>query len=196
MKPQPRQLHRDGRSAGAWMAGTCEVPGGSEERHRIHARMLREIFVLKTDRRIDQRWRDIVERCPDSVFLIRGERDAKHVAASIAHPCGKIDSVELTMASGGRAKRRRVPSRETQRDAAIDFGCLPRHTGNRKEGGCARRAWNDEFFTFRNPVSGIRNYFVTLIFPPSPRAFTLRSYIDSAKTGGTTKFPRLHDLIW
>jgi hypothetical protein len=52
-----------------------------------------------------------------------------------------------------------------------------------------------DFFTFRNPVSGIRNYFVTLIFPPSPRAFTLRSYIDSAKTGGTTKFPRLHDLI-
>jgi hypothetical protein len=68
-------------------------------------------------------------------------------------------------------------------------------TGNRKERECARRAWDGEFFTFRNPVSAIRNYFVTLIFPPSPRAFTLRSYIDSAKTGGTTKFPRLHDLI-
>src|SRR5438067_4436994 len=52
------------------------------------------------------------------------------------------------------------------------------------------------FFTFRNPVSAIRNYLVTLIFTPSPRPFTLRSYIDSAKTGGTTKFPRLHDLIW
>src|SRR5258708_16162602 len=51
-------------------------------------------------------------------------------------------------------------------------------------------------FTFRNPVSAFRNYLVTLIFPPSPRPFTLRSYIDSANTGGTTKFPRLHDLIW
>ena len=56
--------------------------------------------------------------------------------------------------------------------------------------------WSEgRIFTFRNPVSGIRNYFVTVIFPPSPRAFTFRSYIDSAKTGGTTKFPRLHDLI-
>ena len=36
---------------------------------------------------------------------------------------------------------------------------------------------------------------VTLIFPPKPRAFRFRSYIDSAKTGGTTKLPRLHDLI-
>src|SRR5205814_9545066 len=51
-------------------------------------------------------------------------------------------------------------------------------------------------FTFRNPVSGLRNYLVTLIFPPNPRAFTLRSYIDSAKTGGTINCPRLHDLIW
>src|SRR2546421_6620590 len=43
------------------------------------------------------------------------------------------------------------------------------------------------FFTFRNPVSTFRNYFVTLIFPPKPRPFTLRSYIDSANTGGTAK---------
>src|SRR5450432_4556192 len=68
--------------------------------------------------------------------------------------------------------------------------------GLRKRRGCARCAWNGEFCTFRNPVSDIRNYFFTLIFPPSPRAFTLRSYIDSAKTGGTMKLPRLHDLIW
>src|SRR5438477_7304148 len=40
-----------------------------------------------------------------------------------------------------------------------------------------------------------RHYFVTAIFPPKPRPFTLRSYIDSANTAGTTKFPRLHDLI-
>jgi hypothetical protein len=54
---------------------------------------------------------------------------------------------------------------------------------------------DSEVFIFRNLISGIRNYLVTLIFPPNPRAFTFRSYIDSAKTGGTTKFPRLHDLI-
>jgi hypothetical protein len=38
-------------------------------------------------------------------------------------------------------------------------------------------------------------YSVTLIFPPTPRPFTLRSYIDSANTGGTTNSPRLDDFI-
>ena len=91
MKPQPRQLHRDGRGAGAWMAGTREVPGSPEERHRIHPRMPREILVLKADGRVDQGRRNIVERRPDSIFLIRGERDAEDVAVSIAHPRGEID---------------------------------------------------------------------------------------------------------
>ena len=39
------------------------------------------------------------------------------------------------------------------------------------------------------------NYSVTVMRLPTPRPLTLRSYIDSAKTGGTTNSPRLHDLI-
>src|ERR1043166_309125 len=38
-------------------------------------------------------------------------------------------------------------------------------------------------------------HWVTTILPPIPRPLTLRSYIDCAKTGGTTYWPRLHDLI-
>src|SRR5438874_553323 len=38
-------------------------------------------------------------------------------------------------------------------------------------------------------------YCVTVIRPPTPRPLTFRSYIDWAKTGGTTNSPRLHDLI-
>src|SRR5947208_13974884 len=41
----------------------------------------------------------------------------------------------------------------------------------------------------------LQRYSVTLIFPPTPRPFTFRSYIDSAKIGGTVKSPRLEDLI-
>ena len=41
-----------------------------------------------------------------------------------------------------------------------------------------------------------RTHSVTVIFPPTPRPFTLRSYIDCANTGGTMNWPRLHDLIW
>ena len=41
-----------------------------------------------------------------------------------------------------------------------------------------------------------RNHSVTVIFPPTPRPLTFRSYIDWANTGGTMKSPRLHDLIW
>jgi len=41
-----------------------------------------------------------------------------------------------------------------------------------------------------------RTHSVTVIFPPTPRPFTLRSYMDCANTGGTMNWPRLHDLIW
>ena len=61
-------------------------------------------------------------------------------------------------------------------------------SGNRQEKVFMTTCGKTCLFTFRN-------YFVTLIFPPTPRAFTLRSYIDSAKTGGTTNSPRLPDLI-
>src|SRR2546430_15093723 len=41
-----------------------------------------------------------------------------------------------------------------------------------------------------------KGYSVTVIFPPTPRPLTFRSYIDCAKTGGTMNWPRVHDLIW
>ncbi len=94
MEPEPRQLHRDRGGAGAWLAGAHEVPGGPDERHWVHAGMLREIFVLETDRRVDERWRDFVEWSPDPVFLIAGERDAKHVAVAVAHAGGEVDLIE------------------------------------------------------------------------------------------------------
>src|ERR1700693_1032155 len=40
------------------------------------------------------------------------------------------------------------------------------------------------------------SYSVTVILPPTPRPLMFRSYIDSAKTGGTTNSPRFVDLIW
>src|SRR3984893_14048878 len=71
---------------------------------------------------------------------------------------------------------------------------------------CAPRAFERSLSPSRTGISfgmtrvfiwtNSTTYFVTLIFPPTPRPFTLRSYIDSANTGGTTNSPRLDDLIW
>jgi hypothetical protein len=93
--------------------------------------------------------------------------------------------------------------RQTQLRATIDFGSTQGAAVSRppKKGRRfgKRRSLEKALSERQMPcssLSDIRNYFVTLTFPPNPRAFTLRSYIDSAKTGGTTKLPRLHDLIW
>jgi hypothetical protein len=55
MESQPRQLHRDGRSARARASGSRKVPGRAQDRHWVHTRMLREIFILELHGRIDQR---------------------------------------------------------------------------------------------------------------------------------------------
>src|ERR1043166_5894016 len=62
----------------------------------------------------------------------------------------------------------------------------PRH--QRRRGQDRERAEN----AIAAPIS---LHWVTTILPPTPRPLTFRSYIDCAKTGGTTYWPRLHDLI-
>src|SRR5882724_4947995 len=68
----------------------------------------------------------------------------------------------------------------------------------------ARNLWSFERSLSRDCGIGmtrvfiLRNsmiYSVTLIFPPTPRPFKFRSYIDSAKIGGTVNSPRFDDLI-
>src|SRR6266849_4905351 len=94
MEPQSGQLHRDGRSARARMAGADKVPGCAQERHRIYSKMLRKIFVLESDGGVDERGRNLAERSPDAIFQVLGQRDAKDVAVAIAHPRREIDPVE------------------------------------------------------------------------------------------------------
>jgi hypothetical protein len=49
---------------------------------------------------------------------------------------------------------------------------------------------------FATAIPGFHFASMTRILPPSPRALSVRSYIDSANIGGTTNSPRLHGLIW
>ena len=68
---------------------------------------------------------------------------------------------------------------------------------------CSRTASSES--ALRRPVAGrvalemVRTFHfasTTVILPATPRALTPRSYIDSAKDGGTTNSPRLQGFIW
>src|SRR3954467_6794113 len=97
-----------------------------------------------------------MEGCPDSIFLIRGERDVENVAVAITDPGRELDAVPQRRP--GQEEPDERGSKNDERD----------RTPNQFPPGT------------HFPLS------TTVIFPPTPCAFTLRSYIASAKTGGTT----------
>src|SRR5205085_9160852 len=80
----------------------------------------------------------------------------------------------------------------TARDLTHGLRITPRNFGNPYPLERSLTAFGmTHVFIWRNSMP----YSVTLIFPPTPRPFTFRSYIDSAKIGGTVNSPRLDDLI-
>ena len=131
--------------------------------------MLREIFVLESHGRVDQRRRDIAEAASRSGISDRAVSVTRRTL-----PLRSRTRVEKSMPSSSGGFGNAEPSRRK----------------NQKRNRHTRSQDDKKRLSFTCPLS------TTLIFPPTPRAFTLRSYIDSAKTGGTTKLPRLSDLIW
>src|SRR4051812_19306807 len=119
-----------------------------------------------------------MQRRSDPKLLICAERESKQFPVSITNALRESDSFQQ------RRLRHRQPDcarKSDQRDArsqnasAVFRGARP------------RRARSPEFQTGAHSMM--------VIAPPTPDALILRSYIDSANTGGTTNFPRLHDLI-
>src|SRR3954468_19678611 len=136
--------------------------------------MAQEAFVFELHRRLDQRRRRLVERRVDAVFLILGERHAQSPPISIAHPTRKIDAIEqrwLREQQPNRCEHRNRSSESNNADAQQRPRRLHDHAAQNQRGSA------------------------TVILPPTPCAFTPRSYIASANGGGTVNSPRFVDLI-
>src|SRR5438270_3698969 len=94
MKSQPRQLHGDCRSTGGRVMKSRQINCATRERDWIYARMLRIIFVLVTQRRVDQVRRNFLKRRPDPEFLIGSERNSQEFPISFADDLRKWNPVE------------------------------------------------------------------------------------------------------
>src|SRR5437016_12610615 len=83
MKPEPRELHRDCRSTGGRAMKPDNVQSAARQRDRIYAGMFCVIFVLVTQRRVDQVRRNRIQRRPDSKFLIAAKCDTQQFSISV-----------------------------------------------------------------------------------------------------------------
>src|SRR4051812_34178206 len=133
-----------------------------------------EVFVFELQRRIYERRRGFIQRTADAVFLILGERHAQSPPISIAHPTRKIDAIEQ------RWLREQQPNRCEHRNRSSE-------SNNADAQQRARR--------FHDHAAQDQRGSATVILPPTPCAFTPRSYIASANGGGTVNSPRFVDLI-
>src|SRR3954447_17378402 len=146
-----------------------------------------------------------MQRRSDPKLLICAERESKQFPVSITNALRESDSFQQ------RRLRHRQPDcarKSDQRDArsqnasAVFRGARPsralvsasrRNRLEREKFVKARRFPRPR--RARSPEFQTGAHSMTVIAPPTPDALILRSYIDSANTGGTTNFPRLHDLI-
>src|ERR1051325_4173525 len=183
---EPRHLHRDGRSAAGDAVKPRKIDNRTRERDWVDPRMPRIKFVFIPQGRVDQLRRNLRERRPDPEFLIGAQRHAQQFSISIADNLGKRNAVEQQrLRQREPRQRRRGQDRERARQSRSPHARAPRQRRRGRERERAETA-------IAAPIS---LHWVTTILPPIPRPLTLRSYIDCAKTGGTTYWPRLHDLI-
>src|SRR5205823_2507464 len=155
VKAKAGQLHRDGRPACSRSMKTHEIRRAARKCDRIHTGMMRVIFILVAQCRIDQVRRNFLQRRPNPKFLVGTKRDPQQFAVSVTHALRKRNSIKQW--------------RLWQRQPNCNEKC--RYQQQRSQ-DCAERFHS-----------------VTVIFPPTPRPFTLRSYMDCANTGGTMNWP-------
>src|SRR5207302_978015 len=115
MKTQPRELHGDCRSTGGRVMKSREINCATRERDRVHARMLRIIFVLVTQRRVDQVRRNFLKRRPDPEFLIGSERNSQEFPISVADDLRKWNPVEQWWFRQREPTRAKKCARQQQR---------------------------------------------------------------------------------
>ena len=164
----PRQLHRDRRSALAPAAEPARARAPSQ-RVRIDAGMPEKPPVFVQQHRLPGRRRDLIERDPEAVLLVGGQRETEQLAV---------------LREDGRRERRPATQRWRGHDARRD------------QCGGRERA-HDEREPPSAPARGTahRDGRSTVICPAGERARTVRSYSDSPYAGGTTKRPTLVALI-
>ena len=166
--------------------------------------MMRVIFVFVAQRRLDKVRRNFFQRRPNPKFLVGTKRDPQQFAVAVTHALGKRNPIKQRRlwqrqpnCNENCTKNNSVAKRAAQ---IANYSGAPA-SSRRRPASCGTKVRGRMPRTVRKMRAlprdcRPRTHSVTVIFPPTPRPLTLRSYMDCANTGGTMNWPRLHDLIW
>src|SRR4051812_44695977 len=102
-----RKLHGNGGGPATAAPAQTEVPGGTEDGHRIDAGMGPEMLILLQECSADELRRDRGQRSPEPVFLIRAERQPEQLPFTVEHLRRKTFDLE------GRWFREAEPAAES-----------------------------------------------------------------------------------
>src|SRR5262245_44738571 len=154
--------------------------------------MMRVIFILVAQRRIDQVRRNFFQRCPNPKLLVGTQGDPEQFAVAVTHALRKRNPIKQRRLWQSEPKRGNNCTKDdpiTQRAAQI-ANCWGAHAPSVL---CSAPSPNTRTFTISRPresrwrgrqrqqaragalpsVFGPRTHSVTVILPPRPRPFTL-----------------------
>src|SRR5437763_9990146 len=147
-----------------------------------------------------------MQRRSDPKLLICAKRQPEKLPVSITNALRESNSIQQRWLGRGQpnsARESDYSDARSQNASAVLWGARPspalvsasRRNMLQGEKFAKARRFHPRPRRACSPEIQMGAHSTTVIFPPTPDALILRSYIDSANTGGTTNFPRLHDLI-